>query len=63
MSQIINKTSIPASLDVATSGAIPPNPSELLISDKNKQFIEDLKKVYDFCYHRLSSGWFGSRFF
>ena len=45
--KIINKTSIPA-LDVATSGPIPPNPSELLMSDKNRDFIEELKKYYDF---------------
>ena len=32
--QIINKTKIP-NLDVATSGPIPPNPSELLMSDRN----------------------------
>ncbi|MDO4763458.1 MAG: polysaccharide biosynthesis tyrosine autokinase [Flavobacteriaceae bacterium] len=47
ISQIINKTTIPT-LDVATSGPIPPNPSELLMSDKNKEFIEELKKEYDF---------------
>ena len=47
MHEIINKTKIPA-LDVATSGPIPPNPSELLMSDKNKEFIELLKKEYDF---------------
>ena len=45
--QIINKTSIPT-LDVATSGPIPPNPSELLMSDRNRDFIDKLKKEYDF---------------
>jgi capsular exopolysaccharide synthesis family protein len=43
MHEIINKTSIPH-LDVATSG-IPPNPSELLMSEKNIKFIEELKKL------------------
>lgn len=47
MQEIINKTRIPY-LDVATSGPIPPNPSELLMSEKNRQFLEDLKKIYDF---------------
>ena len=45
--QIINKTSIPT-LDVATSGPIPPNPSELLMSDRNRDFIDKLRKEYDF---------------
>ncbi len=47
MHEIINKTSIPH-LDVATSGPIPPNPSELLMSEKNIKLIEELKKTYDF---------------
>ena len=47
MEQIINKTAIP-DLDVATSGPIPPNPSELLMSDRNRDFIEELKNQYDF---------------
>lgn len=47
LEDIINKTSIPH-LDVATSGPIPPNPSELLLNEKNRQFIDELKKVYDF---------------
>ncbi|WKV53389.1 gliding motility protein [Riemerella anatipestifer] len=41
--QIINKTKI-STLDVATSGPIPPNPSELLMSERNTQFIEELRK-------------------
>lgn len=45
--QIINETQIPH-LHVATSGPIPPNPSELLMSDRNTQFIEHLKTLYDF---------------
>ena len=45
--QIIYKTSIP-DLDVATSGPIPPNPSELLMSDRNIAFINELKNHYDF---------------
>ena len=34
-------------LDVLTSGIVPPNPSELLGSEKNKELLEILKKDYD----------------
>lgn len=47
LEEIINNTSIPG-LDIATSGPIPPNPSELLMSEKNKHFLEELKEIYDF---------------
>ncbi|MDN5422828.1 MAG: gliding motility protein, partial [Chryseobacterium sp.] len=33
---------------MATSGPIPPNPSELLMSKRNIKFIEELKEKYDF---------------
>lgn len=42
----IHKTEIP-NLDVLTSGAIPPNPSELLVSHKMEDFIAKVSKVYD----------------
>lgn len=35
-------------LDIILSGTIPPNPSELLSSDKFTKFVSDLKKEYDF---------------
>ncbi|NAS29813.1 polysaccharide biosynthesis tyrosine autokinase [Flavobacteriaceae bacterium R38] len=35
-------------LDIITSGPIPPNPAELIISDKMKLFIDELKKTYDY---------------
>ena len=35
-------------LDLLTSGVRPPNPSELLGSQKMKHFIEDLRTFYDF---------------
>ena len=35
-------------LDVLFSGDIPPNPSELLGSDKMRELIEDLSKQYDY---------------
>ena len=34
-------------LDVLTSGAIPPNPSELLSSEKMEMFISAAEKIYD----------------
>ena len=42
----IKKTSIPG-VYIITRGTIPPNPSELLNSSKNKQLINELKKQYD----------------
>lgn len=47
MEQIINETAVP-SLHVATSGPIPPNPSELLMSQRNIDFINQLRREYDF---------------
>jgi tyrosine-protein kinase Etk/Wzc len=35
------------SLDFITAGPIPPNPSELIISDSFKEKLEELKKIYD----------------
>lgn len=37
-----------ANLDVLTSGAIPPNPSELLASSAFEQMLSDLKEEYDY---------------
>ena len=34
-------------LDILTTGPMPPNPVELLGSEKNKQLLEKLKKKYD----------------
>ena len=34
-------------LDIITCGTYPPNPSELLASQKNKKLIDKLKKMYD----------------
>ena len=42
----IKKSSID-NLSVITRGSIPPNPSELLNSTKNKELIKELKKHYD----------------
>ncbi len=45
--EVVQKTHIPF-LDVITSGPIPPNPSELIMSDSMKELIDDLKKSYDY---------------
>lgn len=36
-----------SSLDVLTAGSIPPNPLELLISDRFKELLSDLGEIYD----------------
>ncbi|MAI77287.1 MAG: hypothetical protein CBD60_03625 [Flavobacteriaceae bacterium TMED200] len=35
-------------LDILLSGVIPPNPAELLNSEKYSQFIDEAKKIYDY---------------
>lgn len=45
--EVIQKTHIPH-LDVITSGPIPPNPSELIISEAMDEFIQELKLRYDY---------------
>jgi capsular exopolysaccharide synthesis family protein len=47
LSEIIQKTHIP-NLDLVTSGPIPPNPSELLISDEMEELMSELKEKYDY---------------
>lgn len=47
LEDIIDKTEVPH-LDVITSGEIPPNPSELLMSDRMDTLMEELKKQYDY---------------
>ena len=43
----IKKTDI-ENVSVLTRGVVPPNPSELLASDKNKQLVKSLSKKYDY---------------
>ncbi len=45
--EIINHTHIPF-LDVILSGPIPPNPSEMIMSEGMGELIEELKKKYDY---------------
>jgi capsular exopolysaccharide synthesis family protein len=47
LSEITNKTKIPY-LDVITSGPIPPNPSELIMSDAMREMMDELKAKYDY---------------
>ncbi|MEO0037567.1 MAG: hypothetical protein RIQ59_778 [Bacteroidota bacterium] len=47
LDQITQSTIIPY-LDVITSGPIPPNPSELIMGETMKEFMEELKKKYDY---------------
>lgn len=44
---IIQKTKF-ENLDIITSGPIPPNPSELIISERMTDMIDELSKVYDY---------------
>ncbi|MEI8245252.1 MAG: CpsD/CapB family tyrosine-protein kinase, partial [Lentisphaerota bacterium] len=37
-------------LDLISSGPIPPNPTELLMTDEFKQLLEDLSKTYDYIF-------------
>ncbi len=46
-SQTVQETEI-SNLNIITSGTKPPNPSELLASEKMKKFIEGLKESYDY---------------
>jgi len=46
INECIQKTSL-KTLDFISSGAIPPNPSELIMSQKMDDVLEELKKIYD----------------
>lgn len=46
LEEVIQHTEIP-SLDFITAGDIPPNPSELILSDAFNKIIEELKEKYD----------------
>lgn len=46
MEQCIQHSQI-ENLDFITAGPIPPNPSELLLSNRFKEIVEELKKSYD----------------
>ena len=37
-------------LDILTTGVIPPNPDEILVTDKMKKFIQQTKEKYDYIF-------------
>lgn len=45
--EVINKGAIHKNLDTISVGAIPPNPSDLLMSDRFENLINELRKEYD----------------
>ena len=45
---IINKGTCHPNLDTISLGVLPPNPAQLLMSDKFKEFIQYLRKHYDY---------------
>ena len=47
LDEIVKHTSVPF-LDVILSGPIPPNPSELILSDRMEDLIDELKNKYDY---------------
>ncbi|PWB24574.1 polysaccharide biosynthesis tyrosine autokinase [Flavobacterium sp. HTF] len=47
LDEITQSTQIP-NLDVILSGPIPPNPSELILSEAMKELIDELKQKYDY---------------
>ncbi len=48
LDSIIEKGKINENLDIIPMGAIPPNPTALLMGDRLKQLIAELKKKYDY---------------
>lgn len=48
LSDIIIKSPAGLSFDVITSGPVPPNPAELLLSDRVDYLFEELRKQYDY---------------
>ncbi|HRN99799.1 MAG TPA: CpsD/CapB family tyrosine-protein kinase, partial [Flavobacterium sp.] len=47
LDEVIQSTHVPY-LDVVASGPIPPNPSELIISDATREMMDELRKRYDY---------------
>lgn len=47
LAKVIQPTHVPY-LDVITSGAVPPNPAELIMSERMFTLMEELKKDYDY---------------
>ncbi len=45
---VVQKTSVNDLLDMVSGGPVPPNPSELLLSPRMTQFIDEARAKYDF---------------
>ena len=50
VSQIIHRGAFSSKLDVIFAGPIPPNPTELLMTDKLATLVNELKKSYDYIF-------------
>lgn len=48
LSDIIRKNAVQPGMDIITSGPVPPNPSELLNSEKVDRTFAELRRMYDF---------------
>lgn len=48
LNNIIQTSIKTPNLDIITSGPIPPNPAELIASEKCKQLFDELREVYDY---------------
>lgn len=48
LDRIISKEPMTKNLDVITAGPVPPNPSELLISEKVDKMFQTLREMYDY---------------
>lgn len=48
VSELVQSSNIHAMFDIISAGIVPPNPSELLMSDRLPVLVEELKKQYDY---------------
>ncbi len=46
--ELVQSSNIHAMFDIISAGIVPPNPSELLMSDRLPVLVEELKKQYDY---------------
>jgi len=48
LENVVVPSGIDENLDILPAGTIPPNPAELILSDKVAEMVTELKKVYDY---------------
>jgi capsular exopolysaccharide synthesis family protein len=48
LSEIIQPSGKLPTLDIITAGPVPPNPAELIASDRCTEFFNELKEIYDY---------------